>query len=65
MNTQAKSTAVVLLEGLSAGTILYITFFEVLNREKERRAYTFRRAVCILGGFGLMAVLQCAEMYIE
>ncbi|RZC37372.1 Zip domain containing protein [Asbolus verrucosus] len=65
MNTQAKSTAVVLLEGLSAGTILYITFFEVLNREKERRAYVFRRAVCILGGFVLMAVLQCAEMYIE
>ncbi|EFA06404.1 zinc transporter ZIP3 [Tribolium castaneum] len=65
MNTQAKSTAVVLLEGLSAGTILYITFFEVLNREKERRAWTIRRGVCILGGFVLMALLQCAEMYIE
>ncbi|XP_044264786.1 zinc transporter ZIP3-like [Tribolium madens] len=65
MNTQAKSTAVVLLEGLSAGTILYITFFEVLNREKERRAWTIRRGACILGGFVLMALLQCAEMYIE
>ncbi|KAJ3647774.1 hypothetical protein Zmor_019635 [Zophobas morio] len=65
MNTQAKSTAVVLLEGLSAGTILYITFFEVLNREKERRAWVLRRAICILSGFVLMAVLQCAEMYIE
>uniref|UniRef100_A0A6P7H336 Zinc transporter ZIP3-like n=1 Tax=Diabrotica virgifera virgifera TaxID=50390 RepID=A0A6P7H336_DIAVI len=56
--TKAKSTAIVALEGLSAGTILYITFFEVLNREKERRVYRITRAICILGGFGLMAVLQ-------
>lgn len=65
MNTQAKSTAVVLLEGLSAGTLLYITFFEVLNREKDRRAFIIKRAVCILAGFVLMAVLQCVEMSVE
>lgn len=63
MNTRAKSTAVVFLEGLSAGTVLYITFFEVLNREKERRVYRLRRALCILGGFILMAILQCIDVY--
>lgn len=62
MNTKAKSTAVAFLEGLSAGTLLYITFFEVLNREKERRVYRLRRAVCILAGFGLMAILQCISI---
>lgn len=62
MNTRAKSTVVVFLEGLSAGTLLYITFFEVLNREKERRVYRMRRAVCILLGFGLMAILQCMSV---
>lgn len=63
MDTHAKSIAVVFLEGFSAGTILYITFFEVLKREKERRIYSFRRAVFILAGFILMAVLEYAEIY--
>ncbi|XP_044746532.1 zinc transporter ZIP3-like [Coccinella septempunctata] len=64
MDTEIKSVAIVLLEGLSAGTILYITFFEVLNREKERRVYRLRRAVFILSGFVLMALLKCGETYL-
>lgn len=63
MDTAAKSVAVVLLEGISAGTILYITFFEVLKREKERRVFRFRRAIFILSGFILMAVLEYLEIY--
>lgn len=63
MDTHAKSVAIVFLEGFSAGTILYITFFEVLKREKERRVYSFRRAIFILAGFALMAVLEYAEVY--
>ncbi|KAK9745008.1 ZIP Zinc transporter [Popillia japonica] len=62
MNTTAKSLAVVLLEGLSAGTILYITFFEVLNREKARRVIILTRACFILGGFTLMAILEYVEL---
>lgn len=62
MNTKAKSAAVVFLEGLSAGTVLYITFFEVLNREKERRVFRLRRALCIVSGFVLMALLQCVDI---
>ncbi|XP_045460012.1 zinc transporter ZIP3-like [Harmonia axyridis] len=64
MDTEIRSAAVILLEGLSAGTILYITFFEVLNREKERRVYRFRRALFIVGGFILMALLKCGETYL-
>lgn len=64
LDTRAKSAAIVLLEGLSAGTILYIIFFEVLNREKtERRTWRLRRALCIIMGFALMAVLQSVEIY--
>lgn len=58
VNTMCKSVAVVLLEGLSAGTILYITFFEVLKREKERRVHRLLRSFCIMAGFTLMALLQ-------
>lgn len=65
MNTKAKSAAVVFLEGLSAGTVLYITFFEVLNREKERRVFRLRRAICIVSGFILMALLQCINVNLK
>lgn len=58
MNTAAKSTAAVVLEGFSAGNIVYITFFEILNREKQRRVYRIRRGICIIAGFSLMAVLE-------
>ncbi|XP_030760201.1 zinc transporter ZIP3-like [Sitophilus oryzae] len=61
LNFSTMATITVFLEGLSAGTILYITFFEVLNREKERRVYRLRRCLCIMGGFTLMAFLQYAE----
>ena len=62
MNTKAKSLAVVILEGFSAGTLLYITFFEVLNREKARRTIILTRAGFILGGFVLMALLEYIEI---
>lgn len=62
MHTSAKSFAIVFLEGLSAGTILYITFFEVLSREKERRVYILKRAVCLGIGFSLMAGLECIKI---
>ena len=62
-DTKAKTIGVTFLEGLSAGTILYITFFEVLIREKERRVYRLRRALAIIVGFGMMACLETAEVY--
>ncbi|KAF5301337.1 hypothetical protein FQA39_LY10735 [Lamprigera yunnana] len=61
MHTSSKSLVVVILEGLSAGTILYITFFEVLNREKERRMYILRRTICLGIGFAMMAGLECIK----
>ncbi|CAG9760614.1 unnamed protein product [Ceutorhynchus assimilis] len=63
--TPKVSVATVIFEGLSAGIILYITFFEVLNREKERRVYRVRRGLCIVGGFMLMALLQYSESKFE
>ncbi|KAH1007503.1 hypothetical protein HUJ04_004726 [Dendroctonus ponderosae] len=61
MKTFGMSVAGVIVEGFSAGTILYITFFEVLNRERERRVYRLRRGLCIVGGFVIMALLQYSE----
>lgn len=59
--SMGTAIASALLEGLSAGTLLYITFFEVLHREKELEDFRLKRGICIIIGFGIMALLQIIE----
>ena len=49
-----------LLQGLAGGTLLYITFFEVLEREKLEKIGMTGLLGCflIILGFGLMAGLE-------
>ena len=50
------------LKGLAAGTLLYVTFFEVLEREKlEKVGMTgLLGAALLIIGFSLMAGLEAA-----
>jgi len=53
------STAVGLLQGLSAGTILYVVVFEVLQREKTKRKVPgLVQLVLIVVGFILMIAVE-------
>ncbi|KAF5301336.1 hypothetical protein FQA39_LY10734 [Lamprigera yunnana] len=63
MDTSSKSVALVVLEGVSTGSILYITFFETLTKEKKRTKWNGTRAVFIASGFTLMAILQSNQTY--
>ena len=49
-----------ILQGLAAGTLLYISFFEVLDREKLEKMGMNGITGCILLmlGFALMAIVQ-------
>ena len=51
-----------LLQGIAGGTLLYITFFEVLEREKLEKVGMTGLLGCflIILGFGLMAGLEAA-----
>ncbi|KAJ4434746.1 hypothetical protein ANN_23315 [Periplaneta americana] len=50
---------VAVLQGIAGGTILYITFFEVLDREKRKETGCgIVRIVFILVGFSVMVILQ-------
>jgi zinc transporter 1/2/3 len=50
---------VAVLQGIAGGTILYITFFEVLDREKRKdTGCGIMRIVFILIGFSVMVALQ-------
>lgn len=51
---------VVTLQGLTAGAVLFVTFFEVL--EKERRSGGFIRLFCVILGFSIIAGLQLLGM---
>lgn len=45
-------------EALSTGTILYITFFEALSKEKQMRVLRVCRSVSMISGFIVMCVLE-------
>jgi len=54
-----QDLTVAVLQGIAGGTILYITFFEVLDREKKKQAGCgIMRLAFILLGFSVMVALQ-------
>lgn len=53
---KAHAGAVVTLQGLAAGAVLFVTFFEVLEKEKKKGG--FIRLFCVVLGFAVMAGLQ-------
>lgn len=57
--TPGQALAIGALQAVAGGTILYITFFEVLQREKRRTdSVGPLRLACVLVGFLLMVGLQ-------
>ena len=53
-----------LLQGLAGGTLLYITFYEVLDRDKLSKAGMTEITGCalLICGFAFMAALEAAGM---
>lgn len=50
-----------LLQGMAAGTLLYVVFFEVLARERNNQHSGVWQLVAIIAGFALMFGLQVAS----
>lgn len=48
----------VLLQGIAAGTLLYVTFFEILQREKANSKSGILQLMAIIFGFGFMLCMQ-------
>ena len=64
-NSDARNLIIGILQGLAGGTLLYVTFYEVLDREKLSKAGMTGILGCILtmSGFGLMAWLEAANVH--
>jgi zinc transporter 1/2/3 len=59
-------SAVGILSGLSAGSLLYIAFFEILfNEKKHPKLLGIIQLFAVLLGFGLMAVLQAVTEHAD
>ncbi|KAF2880676.1 hypothetical protein ILUMI_25495 [Ignelater luminosus] len=57
-----KSWTIMVFEGFSSGAVLYVTFFEALQREKTRQCKRALQALCIITGFTLIALLECLKL---
>ncbi|XP_045613314.1 zinc transporter ZIP1 [Procambarus clarkii] len=67
MTTSATPAGVLVptcLQGLSAGTILYVTFCEVLERERAKPQGTYLKMWTLLAGFLFMAALQVLDKFV-
>ncbi|KAL0281021.1 UNVERIFIED_CONTAM: hypothetical protein PYX00_002143 [Menopon gallinae] len=47
-----------ILQGMAGGTLLYVVFFEVLQREKANSQSGLLQLIAIMAGFGVMFALQ-------
>ena len=50
----------VILQGLATGTLLYVVFFEVLQRQRNSKESGLKQLLAIVVGFGLMFGLLIA-----
>jgi zinc transporter 1/2/3 len=56
-----ENLATTILSGIAAGTLLYVTFFEVLQREREKEGNGILRLLCICAGYCAMVVMELAN----
>jgi solute carrier family 39 (zinc transporter), member 1/2/3 len=59
-----KNAATVTLQGMAAGTIVFVTFFEILQREKSSNQNGFLQLSAIIIGFAAMVGLMAIGKYI-
>ncbi|KAJ8882486.1 hypothetical protein PR048_014297 [Dryococelus australis] len=56
-----QALVVAVLQGVAGGTIIYVTFFEVLERERRKPAVPgggLAKLACVACGFGVMTAIQ-------
>lgn len=58
LNTGVKEATIMVFEGLSVGTFLYVTFFEVFLHERDNEHNNMLKLLVTLIGFGIIAALS-------
>lgn len=56
----AAGVTATLMQGVAAGTLLYVVFFEVLEPQRASRHAGIRQLLAVTAGFGAMFAIQLA-----
>lgn len=62
-NTAGGELVTVVFQGMAAGTLLYVVFFEVLQRERANQQSGILQLIAIMVGFSVMFGLQILSKY--
>jgi len=55
------SDTLVVFQGLATGSLLYVVFFEIMEKERKRAVSGLLQATCLALGYLFMVVLGFAE----
>ncbi|TMS32479.1 hypothetical protein L596_000309 [Steinernema carpocapsae] len=65
INEVPREATIVVLEGMAAGTFIYVTFFEVLAQERANDYSNLKQLYAIIAGFLVIAGLQINEHFVQ
>jgi len=59
---EAQTVAVTVLQGLATGTLLYVVFFEVIEKERQGGTSGLVQVIWVIMGFLCMLILESVEL---
>merc|ERR1712080_731706 len=62
---EMSTNALIVLQGLATGSLLYVVFFEILEKERQKPVPGFMQVVCMALGYIFMVLLGLAEVLSE
>ena len=62
---QVDNTALIVLQGIATGSLLYVVFFEILEKERQKAVSGVLQVVFMSLGFIFMVLLGLAEVRSE
>merc|ERR1719153_975590 len=58
---ETQTVAVTVLQALATGTLLYVVFFEVLEKERQKKKNGLLQVIFVVLGFVVMVLVQLVE----
>ena len=58
----ANNTALIVLQGIATGSLLYVVFFEILEKERQKAVPGLLQVIAMSLGFIFMVLLGLAEV---
>jgi len=60
-----QSSSLIIVQGIATGSLLYVTFFEILEKERQKQVSGIAQALSFTAGYIFMVLLGLAEVHSE